>query len=239
MKRAFPTALVLVFLSLSSFPAGEKAAPAKTPKEALRAFNDLIGSWKGTGIPYGSFEERQKGFWQEKVSWVWRFKGKEVWLEAKIEEGKYYTGGQLRYLPATDRYALTLHTVGKESLRFEGPLEKHQLTLDYTDPKTKRGQRVIVNLLHANRYLFRHEVKRPGTATFRRQYQVGNTKKGVPFARGGSNQPECVVSGGLGTIPVSYKGKTYYVCCTGCRDAFEDNPEKYIKEFEARQKKKK
>jgi YHS domain-containing protein len=40
-------------------------------------------------------------------------------------------------------------------------------------------------------------------------------------------------------MPVTYKGKTYYVCCTGCRDAFKENPEKYIKEFEESKKKKK
>ena len=49
---------------------------------------------------------------------------------------------------------------------------------------------------------------------------------------------ECVVSGGLGTIAVSFKGETFYVCCTGCRDAFNENPQKYIDEFRARKGKK-
>jgi YHS domain-containing protein len=48
-----------------------------------------------------------------------------------------------------------------------------------------------------------------------------------------------VVSGGKGTMPVSYKGKTYYVCCSGCRDEFKENPEKYIAEYEAKLKAKK
>jgi len=26
-----------------------------------------------------------------------------------------------------------------------------------------------------------------------------------------------------------YKGKTYYFCATGCKKAFLDNPEKYLK----------
>jgi hypothetical protein len=55
----------------------------------------------------------------------------------------------------------------------------------------------------------------------------------VPFAAGDA-RPECVVSGGLGTMAISYQGKTYHVCCSGCRDAFKDEPEKYIKEFEER-----
>jgi YHS domain-containing protein len=31
-----------------------------------------------------------------------------------------------------------------------------------------------------------------------------------------------------------HKGETYYVCCSGCRDAFNENPEKYITEFKAK-----
>ena len=38
---------------------------------------------------------------------------------------------------------------------------------------------------------------------------------------------------------VTYKGKDYYVCCSGCRDEFKANPEKYIKEAEAKAKEKK
>ena len=34
-----------------------------------------------------------------------------------------------------------------------------------------------------------------------------------------------------------YMGKTYYVCCGGCKDAFNDDPAKYVKEFEERKKK--
>ena len=46
-------------------------------------------------------------------------------------------------------------------------------------------------------------------------------------------------SGGRGTIPVTYKGQTYYVCCTGCRDAFKEDPEKYLKEYAERKAKEK
>ena len=35
----------------------------------------------------------------------------------------------------------------------------------------------------------------------------------------------CIVTEGKGTSKVSYKGKTYWVCCSGCRDAFLDDPE--------------
>ena len=74
--------------------------------------------------------------------------------------------------------------------------------------------------------------------TFTQVYQVGATKEGGSFASV-DDGPECVVSGGHGTISTVYEGKTYYFCCTGCRDAFKDNPEKYIKEFAERKAKEK
>jgi YHS domain-containing protein len=46
----------------------------------------------------------------------------------------------------------------------------------------------------------------------------------------------------VGTIPVTYQGQTYYVCCTGCRDYFNDNPAEVLadyKERKAAEKKKK
>ncbi|MGH7134575.1 MAG: YHS domain-containing protein [Pirellulales bacterium] len=35
----------------------------------------------------------------------------------------------------------------------------------------------------------------------------------------------------MGTIAVEYQGKKYYVCCTGCRDLFNDDPEGVLAEF--------
>jgi YHS domain-containing protein len=35
-------------------------------------------------------------------------------------------------------------------------------------------------------------------------------------------------------MAVTHKGQTYYVCCTGCRDMFNENPEKVIAEYNAR-----
>src|SRR5436190_1516789 len=81
------------------------------------------------------------------------------------------------------------------------------------------------------------EVKRDGKPSFSRLYQVGATKEGMPLAtREGSGGPECIVSGGQGTIKVMYKGQTYFVCCSGCKTAFLDEPEKFIKELQDKQK---
>jgi YHS domain-containing protein len=230
-------AVRIAFLLL---PALAAAAPAEAParrtaKEALRPFNDLIGSWRGTGEPYGSRAERQKGFWEEKIAWQWRFKGDDAWLLADIDRGRHFTRAELRYLPARDRYEMKLTTPAKETLTFEGPLKDKQLTLERRDPGKGEDQRIVLSLLHANRYLLRYDVKAAGRTAFAPRFRVGATKEGVAFA-GGDDGPECIVSGGKGTMRVSYKGKTYYVCCTGCRDEFNAEPEKYVKEFEAKKK---
>ena len=66
---------------------------------------------------------------------------------------------------------------------------------------------------------------------------MGATREGESLAGAAkSNAPECVVSGGLGTMKVMHKGETYYVCCSGCLEAFKDDPEKYIKEFKEKKK---
>src|SRR5438445_7684983 len=86
------------------------------------------------------------------------------------------------------------------------------------------------------RFIYRYAHKPEGRTLFTKDYQVAFTKVGESLAAG-EKKVECPVSGGLGTIAVSYNGKTYYVCCSGCRDAFNENPEKFVKEFEAKKKK--
>ena len=45
---------------------------------------------------------------------------------------------------------------------------------------------------------------------------------------GAAKKAECIVTGGAASIAVSFQGKTYYVCCSGCRDAFNEDPAKII-----------
>jgi len=113
------------------------------------------------------------------------------------------------------------------------------LTLDRTDGPTGEDQRLVFSLLHPNRHLYRFETRATGSPLgFEKKYQVGATKEGVPFADVPKG-PECIVSGGTGTMKLTYKGKDYYFCCSGCRDEFKADPEKYIKEAEAKAKDKK
>lgn len=232
---AVPLALCAAAQTIAAVPDDSP----RTAKEGLRVFHDLIGSWRAAGNPEGSRAEKQKGFWTETLSWEWQFKGKDAWLKVEFKNGKHYASGELRYVPEKGHYQLALKTPVGETHTFTGLFKDRRLTVERVVEDAHETQRLVLTLLHANRFLYRYEVKPDGRPLFALRFQVGATKEGVPFAAAGSVQPECVVSGGLGTTPVIHNGKTYYVCCSGCRDAFRDEPEKYIREYEEAQAKKK
>ena len=227
-------AVVLVGLFLGRGMPAESAA-TRSAKDALRPFNDLIGTWKGTGTAVGSREFQQKNFWVETMTWEWHFKAGDAWLTVAFDKSKHFSKGELRYEPVKDEYALTLVTSAKDKVTFTGKLKDKVLTLQRD--ADKESQRLVFTFLHSNRFLYRAESKPEGKSLFARLYQVGATKEGVPFA-GDDGRPECIITGGLGTIAVMHQGKTYYVCCSGCRDEFREHPEMYIKEYEAKKAKK-
>jgi len=225
----------VVFLGVTAILLADPPT-TKSPRQALQPFGDLIGEWRGTGTPVGTREEVQKNFWTEKMTWEWQFKGNDAWLKVVFDKSKQFTAGELRYVPEKDAVAFTVTTPAKEKITYTGTLQDKVLTLDRD--AGKESQRLVFTFLHANRFLYRYEVKAEGKSLFAARWKVGATKEGEPFAAG-DGKPECVVSGGAGTSAVSYMGKTYYVCCSGCRAEFNENPAKYVLEFEAKKAKKK
>lgn len=222
-------AFLLTFAAVLAADPTEKPA---SPKDALKPLQGLVGSWKGTGKPEGTREEQEKGFWSETVAWAWQFEKGEPSLVATFEKGKHFSRGTLKYDAATGEYRLALVAPDKSERAFVGTLKigdakQPILSVERTDPTTKEVQRVVVTQLHANRFLYRYEVQVAVGGSFARVYQVGATKEGEPFASVPRDN-ECIVTGGKGTGTVTYKGKSYPICCSGCRDAFNEDPEKYI-----------
>lgn len=232
---------VALFVALAGFARASAPTPLPSAKDALQPLTVLVGSWKGSGVPEGTREQKFAGQWEEKVTWEWKFKGQEMWLAVSFEKGKHFTKGELRFTPVKDeaKFTLVLTGIDKATATFVGALSDKDkvLTLTRTDGPAAEEQRLVFSLLHHNRHLYRLETRPAGTeVAFTKKFQVGATKEGVAFADVPKG-PECIVSGGLGTMKVLYKGKEYYVCCSGCRDEFKENPEKYIKEAEAKAKK--
>ncbi|MBY0228451.1 MAG: hypothetical protein K2W96_04135 [Gemmataceae bacterium] len=227
------TRAVLTFVLVGLM--GAEPMPKKSAREALKPLHDLIGEWKGMGGPkHGSRDEREKGSWQEKIVWQWQFKGADAWLRADLSKGKHYSRLEIR--PKGEGYELSATTLDKKTEAWPGKRDGTRLVFERKAEGEKRVERLVFSLLHSNRYLYRLESRAADSTVFATKYEVGATKQGVPFAVVGKG-PECIVSGGLGTMTVSHKGKSYYVCCSGCRDAFAAEPEKYIKEYEENLKK--
>jgi hypothetical protein len=205
--------------------------------EALKALNDYVGDWNGTGGPPRA-RAGSKDFWTETVSWAWRFKGDDVWLHMHVKDGKYYKGGDMRYLPDKKKYELTMTDVKDKKEVYQGEIKDEVFTLERVDPDTKDTYRLTMNLAGDGvRLIYRSAKKPAGRTLYTQQYEVACNKVGESL---GAKERKnlCIVTGGLGTSTVTYNGKTYYVCCSGCRDAFNENPEKFIKEYEAKKNKK-
>ncbi|MCA9030642.1 MAG: hypothetical protein KDA66_07530 [Planctomycetaceae bacterium] len=240
-------------------PAGATSSGAGTPtagsvlrKQVLAAMDPLqimLGSWRGTTQkPVGDF----KGL--DEPEWVWDFKTNRDHpsMVMKSNESNYFREARLTYLP--DREIYQMKTTGPDGAErvyegtFEVPVEKYQgdddrmhvkykLALAQTNGTTPRDTwQVIFNQQENNRYLM--ELGRQQSDRFLRFDTVATQRQGTSFAKSDDDygDRECIISGGLGTSQVSYNGKSYWVCCSGCKAAFDEDPETWIAEYEAKQK---
>ena len=111
------------------------------------------------------------------------------------------------------------------------------MTFERVDAESKETQQIeLRTLAEGVRMIYRYKVKPSGSTLVKTLFEVAGTRDGQSFAAAKEKKAVCVVSGGLGTSAVSYKGETFYVCCSGCAEAFKENPEKYIAEFKAKKK---
>jgi hypothetical protein len=213
--------------------AGKKSKDDDDEKVGLAALQEFIGGWKGTA------DDKIKGFWTEKSSWSWRFKDKDRWMSFDLEKSKVYKGGEVRYFADKSKYQLTLtDTDGKKAV-YEGALKKKDyLIVERVNPDNSDTEKIEMTLVaNGDRLNFLMSIKPDGRTLWKEKLKVGYTREGVTFGvEAGGKKPQCVVTGGLGTIAVTYMGTTYYVCCTGCRDAFNENPAKVIAEYNKKKK---
>lgn len=211
---------------------GEESEPKSTSKtvtiEALREFNGLIGSWRGIGqVKRGS----PQGAWQEKAELVWELKPKSTGIRINVENGKEWKTALLTFDEVAKQFTLAATLLDDSTRIFHGKLKDKQLVMEGTDER-KDVHRLTLTILNENRMLMLFEKHPEQQSFFTRTGEVGYQRQGTKIAAVGGTGPVCVVTGGAGTIAVMFKSKTYYVCCTGCRDAFNDDPEGTLAAYE-------
>ncbi|HZZ73352.1 MAG TPA: YHS domain-containing protein [Pirellulales bacterium] len=237
MKRLFGTtawgAMLGVGLGcLLAFGADQPAATNAADKAALSVWNNLVGSWKGVGqLQRGS----SKGSWSEAIACRWDFAKGHAALILDDPDGKYFSNVVLKPGKQAGEFLLT------------ATLPDGKTTAAYSGARTADGKLVLANdqaaegqpgrltwqvVAGGDRLVVLAE-KSLGNGRYSRLGEIGYTRAGSGFGKGGGG-PECVVTGGQGTIAVEYKGQTYYVCCSGCKAAFNENPEQILAEYKAR-----
>ena len=199
-------------------------------KQALAKFNSLIGGWRGIGQPK---RNSNRGAWSEKARWEWDFRDNAVALRYIVDKGKLIRNARLTFNPDTQQYALSIAYTDETERRFFGTKDGRNLVLQ-SQPHDGSIHRATVTLLNKKRTLILLERRRENQSFYSRIAQIGYTREGTSLAVAGAGEPECVVTGGKGTIAVNYNGKTYYVCCSGCRQAFDDDPAGIIAEYNQR-----
>ena len=226
--------LAAVVFSLGTM-AAQATADVAADKAALSRLQEFVGSWRGVGQPRRGSTQ---GAWTETADCAWKFADGRATLVFEVSKGKYYRTATLS--PAKDDRAFDLVAKRADDSgedRFSGKLDEHsELVLVAADddkrPGDAPGRITIRTVADGDRLLILYE-KRTAGERYSRLAEVGYTRAGVSFARG-SGEPECVVTGGVGSIVVEYQGKKYYVCCTGCRDLFNDDPEGVLADYRER-----
>lgn len=217
---------------------GDEAATADridADKAALAALQPYVGSWRGVGQPRRGSNQ---GAWTEQSQWAWKFAEGRAALVFDAPDGKYFQSGKLTPGREEGTFELTAQRRdAQENAHFSGRIDKSgQLVLvaEAGDAPPDEPARISIRTVaDDDRLLMLYEKRLPGGDRFARLAEVGSTRRGASFAKG-SGEPECIVTGGLGTIEVAYQGKKYYVCCTGCRDLFDDDPEGVLSDYRER-----
>ena len=220
-----PRVAALLLLSAGWVAAAD---PDPAQKAGLQQVGDFVGTWKGNGDgkPAGG-----KQMWKQTAAWGWKFTGTDPALTLEVTGGKGLTAGVLTFRPKDKTYHLAATEADGGERTYTGKFVRGKLTLEGKDPASGDVRRLsFTTAAEGARLIQVAEVQAKGRGPFTKLYEVASTKDGESFAGGGSKN-ECVVTGGVGTTPVSYMGATYYVCCTGCRDEFNADPKKYVEAY--------
>lgn len=215
--------------------------------EKLQPLQILLGRWRGTTRrDYDGFKA------VDSHEWIWDLRShpQQPALVAKSDKSPHLRSARLTWDTALQKFELT-GIDGDDVVRkylgdFTEPVHEvvgsddklHQVfrlefnqqeSIESADDAPTELWQIAFAQQENNRYLLEVS-RRRGKAEFRRYDTVSTQREGTSFAKSDATYAEktCIISEGLGTIELTYKGRSYWVCCTGCKAAFEEDPETWI-----------
>lgn len=203
-------------------------------RTALERLNVLIGEWRGVGQPKrGS----RQGAWSEQSHWVWDFSNKKVpALSLATQRSRQIRSLRIEFDSKLGQYVMTA-ALGEDPKQKPVVLtakpDAKKLVFNQKSKGSAETLRISLRILSEKRVTLLVE---KGKTRFSRAFGVGYTRAGTSIVGRGDGKPVCVVTGGTASIRVTHKGKPYYVCCSGCQQAFADDPEGVLADFVARKK---
>ncbi|MEJ7594212.1 MAG: hypothetical protein WKF77_21965 [Planctomycetaceae bacterium] len=208
----------------------------------LQPLQILLGQWRGTTRrEYENFKA------VDIHEWVWDLRSNPAQPALTIQSDKspYIKTGRLTWDSELNKFAMTVTDPAGMTRQFTGDFTEPVHEIVGSDDKLHRVFRLEFNQTESsesgelcqlafaqqenNRYLLEVS-KRRGKADFARFDTVSTQREGTSFAVSDTGYAEktCIISEGLGTMEVTWKGRSYWVCCTGCKAAFEEDPETWI-----------
>ena len=218
-------------------------------RQMLKPFQVLVGTWRGiTNKAHGGDKVIDSTQW----AWDLLTDPKHPALVMSSKENPHVHTARLTYLPEQENFQLIMVEGQGQRIfmgNFSKPVEdvpgdndKLQRTykLEMTEEASATSKelfRFVFNQQENNRYLL-EIYRKKGAGVFVRIDTVATQREGTSFALSDSDYGEktCIISQGLGTIQVSYQGKSFWVCCTGCKAAFEEDPVRWITLWEQKKK---
>lgn len=243
INKLNPTKFLLAAAGLMLLGLGyhDPADQHEQGKEALLPLQPFVGSWKGVGqVRRGSND----GAWIAKAEWCWHFDREHAEMQLQTADGKFFKSAVVEIAKSNDAPFVMVATLPDErgEQRYQGTLDEQTERLTFTaagEVADGVPARVSLRLVaRGDRLLMTYEKRLGSTDRFAHLAEVGYTRQGSDFGQGGVSR-ECVVTGGAGTMAVSHDGKTYYVCCTGCRQLFYEDPEGVLADYRQRKEEEK
>ncbi len=216
-------------------PGGDDAPKTRVAAcQALEEFNPLIGGWRGVGQPQ---RLSNRGSWSERGEWAWNFKARLPAIQYTVTEGKLLTSAVVTYDVMHGRYQFDAVLPDKSRRQYTGHKAGDRLIFEAEPDPAGLVHQIQITRLNDKRLLVLYQSRKAAQPQFARVAEVGYTREGTRLAVEGGGEPECIVTGGRGEMSLVYNGQTYYFCCTGCRDAFRDNPQGVLAEAAERARK--